>query len=218
MNPLRKVIAGGEQRISRLHDEKGRLMPLSDLRYVPRSVGYIFGRKLADKLPELPWFTFTAIRRIEQIIQPTWKMIEFGSGMSTKWFAERVATIHSIESNPTWYARVAPTLPKNARYELRAREHYADVSEYQDGHFDFAVVDGEVRADCMRSVLPKIKCGGYIYFDDSDKDMTIPNGDCRIAEQLLIAACEARNGKAEHILGLAVGALAAHEGILAKLN
>jgi hypothetical protein len=218
MNLLRKIISGGELHISRLHDEKGHIAPLSDLRYLPRNVGYVFERKVFGKLPEMPWFTFTAIGRIEQIIQPTWNMIEFGSGMSTKWFAERVATIHSIESNPTWHARVAPTLPKNAKYELRARETYADIAEYQDGYFDFAVVDGEVRANCMRSVLPKIKSGGYVYFDNSDKDMTIPGGDCRIAEQLLLAACKARDGKAEHIHGLTVGALSAHEGILAKLN
>ena len=106
---------------------------------------------------------------------------------------------------------------KKVRYELRTLDGYADLSDYENGSLDFAVVDGVIRATCVESVLPKLKPGGYLYLDNSDKDMTIPGGDLRIAEDRVREAARVRGGNLEYFTGLTIGTINTHQGLLAKL-
>ncbi len=144
-------------------------------------------------------------------------MIEFGSGMATKWYAARVAHIHSIEDSAEWYERIAPTLPANVRYELRRGEEYWDLSDYADASLDFGVVDGRRRDRCMDALIPKIRRGGYVYLDNSDKDMQIEGEGLRHAETALRGAVRERSGTLEQASGLTVGQLVTHQWTLARL-
>jgi hypothetical protein len=214
---LRKLLAADEFHRSRLHDEKGNRLPASELRHVPRNAYYVARRKLTGKLPELPWVTYNAIRRLDALLDPSWRMIEFGSGMSTAWYARRVKSLHSIEDDPEWFARLSGTLPPEVRYELRGPPAYWDLSDYEDASVDCAVVDGVARAECVEAVLPKIRPGGWLYLDNSDKDMTRPDGDLRRAEAALRQAVDERQGSLEQATGLTVGLLLAHQWQLARL-
>ena len=44
-------------------------------------------------------------------------------------------------------------------------EKYNDVSGYPNHSFDFALVDGAIRAKCVRAVVDKAKHGGFVYLD-----------------------------------------------------
>lgn len=219
---FRKIAAGDAYRKTRLHDEKGNFVGLRQLTKLPRNTRYVAARKLTGRLPHLPWFTFNALERIERIVSPTWSMVEFGSGMSTAWFAERVGRLHSIEHDPEWFETVRSRLEElglaSIRYELRPLDRYDDLSDYADGSLDFAVVDGVLRAQCVTTVLPKVCPGGYVYLDNSDKDMTTSDGDLRLAEARLLAAVEERGGSVEYFTGLTVGLLNSHQGLLARLG
>ena len=208
-----RVIAGDAYHKTRLHDEKGNLLPVGALVDMPIAV-YHAALAAFGKRPVLPWFTYPAIRKIERVLRPSWLAVEFGSGMSTSWLARRVASLHSIESNAGWYQRVKPTLPSNVVYEFRSGLYYSDLSAYENEYFDFAVVDGDRRGDCMRSVLPKLKRGGYVYYDNSDKDMTLGSeAQGRVAESLLMEHATSL----DYIRGVTVCRMAAHEGILARV-
>lgn len=86
-------------------------------------------------------------------------MVEFGSGGSTLWFAQRAGFVHSIESDPQWYATTARRIDGflHVRYELRTRREYADLSDYEDRSVDFVLIDGDERAACARSAVAKVK-------------------------------------------------------------
>jgi hypothetical protein len=213
MTITRRIIAGNPYRKTRLHDEKGHLLRASDLLDLPTAAYHATLAAFGSR-PPLPWFTYPAVRKIKSVLRSNFAVIEFGSGLSTRWFADRVASVHSIESDIRWYNTVKGTLPSNVFYELRSDSSYADLSTYQDGHFDFAVIDGDRRGDCMKSVLPKVKHGGFLYFDNSDKDMTLGDqAQGRVAERLLLERAQ----RLEHIRGLTVCMLSPHEGILAAL-
>jgi predicted O-methyltransferase YrrM len=218
---IRKAIAGTPLRRTRLHDEKGNITEWGDLAYLPVNLAYVANRIAFGRYPDLPWFTFGMIRRIERILDPGWSAIEFGCGSSTAWIARRVGTLHSIEHDPVWYQKTEDQLATlgidNVRLELRELDRFTDLSDHEDGSLDFAIVDGQMRDRCMKAVLPKIKRGGYVYLDNSDKDMTIPNGPVRIAEQRLREEVARRGGQIEQHTGLTVGLLSAHEGTLARL-
>lgn len=44
------------------------------------------------------------------------------------------------------------------------------IDNYPDNYFDFAVVDGRARPSCMKHTMPKVKPGGYLILDNSDRD------------------------------------------------
>lgn len=48
----------------------------------------------------LPWWGYAAIQFIEERIRRDARALEFGSGNSTCWLAERVASIVTIENDP----------------------------------------------------------------------------------------------------------------------
>jgi hypothetical protein len=202
---------------TRLHDEKENLLPLTQLRYLPRNVHLTVRRRLMGALPDLPWIPFNAIERLEACLRSDWRMIEFGSGMSTAWYARRVAYVHSIESDSGWYQTLANTLPGNVRYELRSGPRYWDLDEYEDRSLDFAVIDGIARDQCVNAVLPKLRSGGWIYLDNSDKDMTVSNGHVRLAESAIRQAARAPGGEVLSATGLTVGMLVAQEWLLARV-
>ncbi len=189
---------GIEYRISRFHDEKGNLVDLAGLPNAPRAFLSAAAKRLFNRRPLVPMISYRARKIIDGLLTPQSAMVEFGSGNSTPWFAARTASVLSIEDHHDWYTHVQKTLQamhiKNVRHELRTEENYADLSDVADGSLDFVLVDGTDREGCIRSVVPKLKPGAYLYLDNTDKDMTQANGDLRRAEIALQEAVQARGG------------------------
>ena len=43
------------------------------------------------------------------------------------------------------------------------------IDQYPDHYFDLVFVDGRARNSCIKHAIPKVKNGGYILLDDSDR-------------------------------------------------
>ena len=59
----------------------------------------------------IPWITYPAIEFLSRHLPKNVRVFEYGCGNSTYWWAERAASVISIEHDPEWYARTAPNLP-----------------------------------------------------------------------------------------------------------
>jgi hypothetical protein len=59
----------------------------------------------------LAWYTYAALHFLEPRLKPEMRVFEFGAGHSTLWWAARVATVRSIESDPAWVEKLRPKLP-----------------------------------------------------------------------------------------------------------
>lgn len=129
--------------------------------------------------PDLPWLTAESIRLLSGMLRPTDRALEWGSGRSTRWFADRVAKLTSVESDPAWFSRVKDTLVgrSNVHYLFKEcpggdapeplAEEYAGVADaFADESLDFVLVDGQVRDRCAWKALPKIKPGGLLVIDN----------------------------------------------------
>jgi len=105
-------------------------------------------------------------------LKPTDRGIEWGSGRSTIWFAERVGSLVSVEHSPDWYKRVSSKLKQkglqNVEYYLCEDEvDYRNmVSMFSPESFDFCLVDGVLRDDCALAALSLTKPGGIIVVDN----------------------------------------------------
>jgi len=63
------------------------------------------------------------------------------------------------------------------------------LSAFQDGSFDFALVDGKQRAACMQAIIPKLKPKGWVYLDNTDLEAkTAVGSEKSFAEDILMEA------------------------------
>lgn len=208
-------------RKTRLHDEKGNLVDPENILHAVPAFFSALAKRLLGLRPMVPMISYRGRAAIEDILTTETDMIEFGSGNSTPWFACRVRTLVSIEDDPDWYTHVERVLAssgkENVRHELRTEENYADVSDIEEASLDFAFVDGTDRAGCIKAVVPKLKPGAYLYLDNSDKDMTIPDGDLRRAEAALLDAADVRGGSVRYFSDFSPTNFFVEQGMLVRL-
>ena len=140
----------------------------------------------------MPW---GAIRFLEELVSSKSCVFEYGSGGSTLFFAWRAASVTSVEHDASWgetvrgalqrgkisnadFRVVAPELEADPEYAsvvsgydgMSFRKYARTICEFPDGHFDLVVVDGRARNSCVREALAKIKPGGVLLLDNSERD------------------------------------------------
>jgi len=145
---------------------------------------------------ELPWITYGAINWLASHLTKEMTIFEWGSGGSTMFFARRAKQVITIEHDPGWYQKVNHVLQRkphenvffrliepmrsenidawyistDSRYIGHSFEQYIKtIDTYSDGFFDIVVVDGRARPGCIRHAIAKIKKGGYLVLDNSER-------------------------------------------------
>jgi predicted O-methyltransferase YrrM len=136
-------------------------------------------RALLGRHPERPWIVPAAIGWLRRRIRSDWAVLELGSGRSTLWLARRARTVLSFEDNAEWMARARERLTEKgiAGAELREIpiEHFVtEVASLPDDSFDLVVVDflespQAERLEAVRVARSKVRAGGYLLLDDSDR-------------------------------------------------
>ena len=136
--------------------------------------------------PDKPWLCPGTVRFCADHLNRSMCLLEYGSGRSTPWFAQRVGHLTSVENQADWHAEISRRLRglqvTNVDYRLVPLEHpeheaehvecdpmaaYVRVADkFADGSLDMAIVDGHYRNHCIRRVTPKLKAGGYLLVDD----------------------------------------------------
>lgn len=124
-----------------------------------------------------PWWQESSIRRADNLIKDDWTILEFGSGRSTIWLAQRAAYVISIEHDVKWFdqvkgwARQMNLLPK---IDLRLWPAPYHLQSYKLKHlgnqFDMIIVDGaKPRPHNAQTVYNLLKDGGIFVVDDSER-------------------------------------------------
>lgn len=130
--------------------------------------------------PYLPLVGESAQAFFEELIQPDWKIFEWGLGSSSLWFAQRASEVVSVENVPEWAEYIATLKPSNLTIQSvpgrKNTPHWrsmlalyvAIINGYSDGYFDLVFSDGwaESRTPCPARAMPKVKPGGWLVVDD----------------------------------------------------
>jgi hypothetical protein len=121
----------------------------------------------------LPWYTYPAIEFLQQLDFSDKAVFEYGSGMSTVFWASRAARVVSVEDDEQWFHQVRSMAPGNV--ELRFEP---DLSKFSGTigspgeHYDVIVVDGPARGrtrlKCSRAAVDHLAEGGLVILDNSD--------------------------------------------------
>jgi predicted O-methyltransferase YrrM len=133
--------------------------------------------------PDAPWLTPEATRLLGSMLRPSDIGIEFGSGRSTLWLAQRCAHLTSVEHDETWHIRVASAQAaegitdvdyqcrrSDAPYAAGDQSSYAQVARLLgEETIDFALVDGIYRDYVTLFLLPKLRVGGLLVIDNVNR-------------------------------------------------
>jgi len=161
-------------RRSELHTARGRIT-LSGLIRLPAA------RRRARRgiVPERPWIVPAAIGWIRRRIRRRWRVLELGGGRSTVWFARRAGEVLAFEDDPFWvgWARewiAARELTGAEIRELPVERFVPELERLDDERFDLVVVDflespDADRVDAVRAARAKVRPGGLLLLDDSDR-------------------------------------------------
>jgi tRNA A58 N-methylase Trm61 len=144
----------------------------------------------------VPWVTFRAIDWIDAYLSPDMQVFEYGAGGSTLYFAQRVRTVVSVEHDAGFYDVVGALLRQrqlnNCLIELQEprpctessrrfasfqpkylgmcfESYVKSIDRFPDRHFDLVLVDGRARVACVERAKRKVKLGGALVLDNTDR-------------------------------------------------
>jgi len=135
---------------------------------------------LADTAWEegLPWLRPGATKFFEERLPKEATVLEWGMGASTVWFAKNGYYVISCELNLDWWFSVSDRLYKEKcrthavlkDFHADGIEKYADwILEAEDETFDLVLIDGRNRCRCLGNVRSKVKIGGMLCLDNSER-------------------------------------------------
>ncbi|MBD2577872.1 SAM-dependent methyltransferase [Oscillatoria sp. FACHB-1406] len=118
----------------------------------------------------IPWYTYPAIEYLKQLDFSNKIIFEYGSGNSTRFWAERCKTLVSVEHDKVWYDKIKPTLPDNVEYYLfeETQDYIKSIAKYPDNFFDVVTIDGIHRSHCAAEAIVKLRDDGFAILDNSD--------------------------------------------------
>ena len=112
--------------------------------------------------PHSPWLTADAIGLLQRYLKPSMRGFEWGSGRSsTTHFAFSACRDGLKRANITSVDyRLLPTRPENL--------YVSAIQDFPDEHFDFILIDGQCREECLAAAVPKLKRDGLVVLDNAD--------------------------------------------------
>ena len=131
--------------------------------------------------PDYPWLAGPANSILESFLTDRDVGLEFGSGRSTLWLAQKVSALTSVEHDPVWYNKVTKELElrKLANVNCLLVEKDVEDSKGQDAAYvritekfpenslDFILVDGAYRDSCALAAMGLLRPGGMLIIDDA---------------------------------------------------
>jgi hypothetical protein len=119
----------------------------------------------------IPWFNYSTISFIDSRINSDLNIFEYGSGNSTRWFAQRSNHITSVEHNEKWAELVKPKLPNNAiLYFEESKSDYTQKIIETNDRVDVVIVDGQWRNECVNIAVEELDDNAVIILDNSNRD------------------------------------------------
>lgn len=218
MGVWQKVIAGGPDRKTRLHDHHGNRVSFDRItRNGPRAVASTFSRVAFGTFIKTPWISYDGQALIDRRLKPHSRVLEFGSGASTGWFADRAGFVLSHEHDAKWFNEVDGIIgnrPNVVRTLHDDVESYIGVEPEYHEPFDLILVDGWHRDRCVESALPLLARGGILYLDNSDKSECPISGDVPRARRMLFYYAASNGKEIRSIVDFVAAQLFASEAVV----
>lgn len=138
--------------------------------------------KLSPMKASLPWMPYSTILKLHSVIRKDFNILETGCGGSSLFFLQRCKTLTSLEHDKKWILELENKISfpnyKN-RWSLVLRDltteainqsPYLDyIKNQKEEAFDLISIDGRLRSESLKIASSKVKRGGFILLDNSDR-------------------------------------------------
>ncbi len=117
----------------------------------------------------IPWYTYPAIQILKTKSFTNRRILEFGAGQSTIWWARQAESVVSFEGDAGWYAYIRPSLPPNASVYL-VDDPLSNFEELvpAGSQFDVIIVDGLDRLIAAQKSVKLLAKDGLLILDNSE--------------------------------------------------
>tara|TARA_B110000285_G_scaffold235135_1_gene315055 strand:+ start:828 stop:1550 length:723 start_codon:yes stop_codon:yes gene_type:complete len=148
---------------------------------------------------KLPWINYKGISFLNKHVKQGMNVFEFGSGGSTKFWIGKGCKVFSVEHDKEWYNLVLKSFTEEEitkhkiflkepeqldliEYDFSDPDHYTSsslkkfknyatvIDEFDNNFFSLILIDGRARPSCIKHAIPKLKRGGYLILDNSDRE------------------------------------------------
>ncbi len=160
--------------------------------------------RFRGKKKNSPWLSPVAIDFFDKFLTAEMIGLEYGSGFSTQFYAERINKIVALEHHEEWYKKIKKGLketglnnveyrhiPKGIKRKLKTKDYFPQlhkdfeihsaflkyfeyVKQYPNEYFDFVIIDGRARVETGLNSMPKLKSGGVMILDNSERERYKP--------------------------------------------
>ena len=166
--------------------------------YLIINSGIPCGSRPPDHVPSLigtneePWITRKAIEFLYHNLTPDMEVLEYGTGSSTIWFAQRTQRIIAVEHYLEWVDYVRSLLPSDLESKVeivhvpnsdtgntiggdgKYYDDYVDYVKTTESSFDLISIDGRGRRQCVINAINKVKKNGFLLVDNSEREAYQP--------------------------------------------
>lgn len=115
----------------------------------------------------IPWLTYPALAWLESVDFSTQRVLEFGAGSSTLWWAQRAAAVVAIEEDPSWLAALAAPLRGRANVRLLSASPRT-APDLAGPAFDVVIIDGGDRLAAAHQALDRVSATGIVVLDNAE--------------------------------------------------
>jgi predicted O-methyltransferase YrrM len=177
MNLITRLLRADDSRKSRFHTASGQLAVSPE---VFRALGSTVLRVGLNRYPTIPWITYPAIRFLAERLEGR-RLFEFGSGTSTRWYADRCREVFSVENNADWFSMIERRVREkpNTKISLITSDaEFPSSIARVGGKFDAVVVDSQplesyaviqaFRIACLRASLQHTTHDCIFIIDNTD--------------------------------------------------
>jgi hypothetical protein len=136
-----------------------------------------FGMKAVSKDGKpLPWYTYPSIDFLKYRTYEDKRVLEFGGGQSTLWWAKRAKYVVTLEGDHEWYDKIKNTMPANVDLHYVSMKD-ADTNAYQVKEvlaskpypqYDVVVIDGLYRYEMIDIACDLLAIDGIIVCDNAE--------------------------------------------------
>lgn len=220
---LTRLISAGPNRKSRLHDEKNNFVGIQRLLLnAPRALISGLLRILFNYRPALPWISYSAIEELSRNLNKKARVLEFGSGMSTIWYAKHAGEVFSVEDCKPWFDKVSSIIQQNNIKNVNLayfedQDRYSKFMKDDNFGFDLIMVDGNYRDACVSNAINLLRPGGIFYLDNSDRGIISKDPATRTAETVILNHARINHAEIIHYTDFAPTALFAQQGLMIKM-
>jgi hypothetical protein len=134
------------------------------------------GFAVSAKGEPIPWYTYPCIDFLRQRSYEDKRVLEFGGGQSTLWWARRARHIVTFEGDRDWYNQIKVTMPANVDLYYVSMDSadicISEVNKILDSKdynkFDVVIIDGLYRMEMIDIAKKFIAAIGVIICDDAE--------------------------------------------------